>query len=95
MYIWGVILTGKLRGYRRWQRSDAINLALAEAAGKYKQCCALKEAKTPVALRIVVAVVAVFLLGGLVVFLTNIDDYDPNASSTAGRVWSEEHGHWH
>ena len=47
------------------------------------------------ALRIVVAVVAVFLIGGLVVFLTNIDDYDPGANATAGRVWSEEHGHWH
>ena len=62
---------------------------------KYKKCCAMKKTKTPVALRIVVAVVAVFLIGGLIVFLTNIDDYDPNASSTAGRVWSEEHGHWH
>ena len=47
------------------------------------------------ALRIVAAVVAVFLIGGLVVFLTNIDDYDPHANPTAGRVWSEEHGHWH
>ncbi len=62
---------------------------------KYKKCCANKEAKTPMALRIVAAVVAVFLIGGLVVFLTNIDDYDPHANTTGGRVWSEEHGHWH
>ncbi len=62
---------------------------------KYKKCCALKQDNTSWPLRIVAAVVAVFLVGGLVVFLTSIDDYDPNVSSTAGRVWSEEHGHWH
>ena len=62
---------------------------------KHKKCCANKEAKTPMALHVVAAVVAVFLIGGLVVFLTNIDDYDPAANASAGRVWSEEHGHWH
>ncbi len=62
---------------------------------KFKKCCALKKARTPIGLRIVVAVVAIFLIGGLVVFLTNIDDYDPDASASAGRVWSEEHGHYH
>ena len=62
---------------------------------KYKKCCALKSEKTPIGLRIVVVVVAVFLIGGLVVFLTNIDDHDFSANATAGRVWSEEHGHWH
>ena len=62
---------------------------------KYKKCCALKREKTPIGLRIVAAVVAVFLIGGLVVFLTNIDDHDFSANATAGRVWSEEHGHWH
>ena len=62
---------------------------------KYKKCCATKEAKTPIGLRIVAAVVAVFLIGGLVVFLTNIDDYDASATPGPGRVWSEEHGHWH
>ena len=62
---------------------------------KYKKCCANQEAKTPMGLRIVVAVVAVFLIGGLVVFLTNIGDHDFSANPTAGRVWSEEHGHWH
>jgi len=62
---------------------------------KYKKCCALKKDKTSLGMRIVVAVVALCLLGGLVVFLTSIDEYDPGAASTAGRVWSEEHGHWH
>ena len=62
---------------------------------KYKKCCALKKDKTPLGMRIAVAVVAVCLLGGLVVFLTSIDEYDPSAASTAGRVWSDEHGHWH
>jgi len=60
---------------------------------KYKRCCALKSEKTPLTLRIVVALVAISLLGGLVIILTTMDDIDPNA--TGGRVWSEAHGHWH
>lgn len=62
---------------------------------KYKKCCALKKGKTPLGLRIVATVVTVILLGGLIVFLTSVDDYDPGAVSTGGRVWSEAHGHWH
>ena len=62
---------------------------------KYKKCCAVKKNRTSWPLRIVAAVVTVFLVGGLVVFLTAIDDHDPSAIPTAGRVWSEEHGHWH
>lgn len=62
---------------------------------KYKKCCESKEAKTPISLRIVAAVVAVAMVSGLVIFLTSVDDYDPSANTTAGRVWSEEHGHWH
>lgn len=64
---------------------------------KYKKCCALKKDDTPLGMRIGVGLLAVVLLGGLVVFLTSIDDYEPGASSTpgAGRVWSEEHQHWH
>ncbi len=62
---------------------------------KHKKCCARQSKKTPIGMRIVVAVVAVFLVGGLMVFLTNIGEHDFSTSATAGRVWSEEHGHWH
>ncbi|MDE0363146.1 MAG: SEC-C metal-binding domain-containing protein, partial [Rhodospirillaceae bacterium] len=46
---------------------------------KYKKCCAQKVEKTPIGMRIMIAVVAVFLISGLMVFLTNIDDHDPSA----------------
>ena len=62
---------------------------------KYKKCCAQKVEKTPIGMRIMIAVVAVFLISGLMVFLTNIDDHDPSAGPGPGLVWSEEHGHWH
>jgi hypothetical protein len=44
-------------------------------------------------MRIAIALVAVCLLGGLILILTSIDDIEPGAP--AGRIWSEEHGHWH
>lgn len=62
---------------------------------KYKKCCVQNIEKTPIGMRIMITVVAVFLISGLVVFLTNIDDHDPSASPGPGLVWSEEHGHWH
>lgn len=62
---------------------------------KHKKCCALKGKRTPLSLRIVAGVVAILLVGGLIVFATSIGDHDFSTSSTAGRVWSEEHGHWH
>ncbi|MBD08161.1 MAG: hypothetical protein CMD70_05520 [Gammaproteobacteria bacterium] len=64
---------------------------------KYKKCCFLKRDNMSISMRIVVGVVATILTGGLIVFLTSVDEYDPGASSsaTAGRVWSEEHQHWH
>ena len=64
---------------------------------KYKKCCFLKRDHMSISMRIVVGLVATILTGGLIVFLTSIDEYDPGAatSTTAGRVWSEEHQHWH
>ncbi len=47
-------------------------------------------------MRVVASLVTIILVGGLIVFLTSVDEYDPGATSaTAGRVWSEEHQHWH
>lgn len=60
---------------------------------KYKRCCALKASKTSLQLRLVIGLVAVFLLGGLVLILTSVDDIEPGGPP--GRVWSAEHGHWH
>ena len=60
---------------------------------KYKKCCANKTARMSVSMRLAVVAVAVCLIGGLILILTQIDDFEPGAP--AGRVWSPEHGHWH
>ena len=60
---------------------------------KYKRCCANKAARMAVSMRFAIAAVAVCLIGGLILILSQLDDFEP--SSTAGRVWSPEHNHWH
>ena len=47
-----------------------------------------------VSMRLAIAAVAVCLIGGLILILSQLDDFDPSAS-TAGKVWSPEHNHWH
>jgi len=44
-------------------------------------------------MRFAIAAVAVCLIGGLILILTQLDDFEPSA--TAGKVWSPEHNHWH
>lgn len=64
---------------------------------KYKHCCALKESRARSQRSLWTGVlVALVLLGGL--FLAGVaftDDDGPRDGATNGRVWSEEHGHWH
>lgn len=66
---------------------------------KHKQCCAGKAAwhQRPT---VTAALVALFLVGSLVlagVVITGDDTASPGAPGEAppGKVWSEEHGHWH
>jgi len=60
---------------------------------KYKRCCALKAGKTSWGSRIVISVVALMLLGGAVYMLTSLNE--GSDTIRPGRVWSDEHGHWH
>ena len=64
---------------------------------KYKKCCFLKRNQMSMSMRIVAGLVATILIGGFLVFVTSVDEYDPGAatSTTAGRVWSDAHQHWH
>ena len=61
---------------------------------KFKQCCVNKAEKMSVSMRMAIAAVACCLIGGLILLLTQIDDFEPSAVP-AGRVWSPEHGHFH
>lgn len=64
---------------------------------KYKHCCALKESRARSQRSLWTGVlVALVLLGGL--FLAGVaftSDDGGREGGTSGRVWSEEHGHWH
>ena len=61
---------------------------------KYKRCCLVKSQKTSLANRILFSVVTIILLGGVLLFLTNLDEFTHSEGGPA-RVWSEAHGHWH
>ncbi|HEX6998661.1 MAG TPA: SEC-C metal-binding domain-containing protein [Gammaproteobacteria bacterium] len=62
---------------------------------KYKHCCALKAQKTPLVNRVVMSAIALMLLTGAVVMLTQLDELGSDEPTGPRRVWSEEHGHWH
>lgn len=63
---------------------------------KYKRCCALKQQRQlSVGGWITLSIVALMLTVGAVVMLTSLDELRSGASAPPGRVWSEEHGHWH
>jgi hypothetical protein len=61
---------------------------------KYKHCCALKPAKTSLAGRVAVSLIALMLAGGALVMLLSLDDLDAEGTGPR-RVWSPEHQHWH
>ena len=66
-----------------------------ESGKKYKQCCEGKqETKSNRWFTVAMALVVILLVVGIVRFIlsgTQAGTDDPGA----GRVWSEEHGHWH
>ena len=61
---------------------------------KYKQCCEGKAAEKRTFLMTWIAI-AVGILGILVAVGTVVFTDDPSNDASSGRVWSQEHGHWH
>jgi len=62
---------------------------------KYKKCCVLKEKKASLASRVVISLIGLMLLTGAIVMLMSLDELTSNESAGPGRVWSEEHQHYH
>ncbi len=61
---------------------------------KYKQCCLNKVQTTPITQKLLLVFVILFLgAGALAAFLSLRGD--GNTGDGQGRVWSEEHQHWH
>jgi hypothetical protein len=60
---------------------------------KHKQCCGVKGTPTHRMWNTALILVLVILLGGGAVAIYTAATDEPVAP--AGKVWSEEHGHWH
>lgn len=65
------------------------------SGNKYKHCCAGKAKRTPQSTWTGVLVALVLLGGLLFAGVTLMQDDGERGGATDGRVWSEEHGHWH
>ena len=63
---------------------------------KYKQCCLGKEAAMPLYQKLLIALLALILVGGLLQVVSSLRNHEPGAGGQqGGKVWSEEHQHWH
>jgi len=60
---------------------------------KYKQCCLDKQSSSTVFQKLLALLVALIIVGGLIGVVMAFRSHEP--SSGPGRVWSEEHQHWH
>ncbi len=59
---------------------------------KYKQCCEAKAERMSPAMWLAAAGVAGIIVAGIVLGMSS---FHADAGPGAGRVWSEEHGHYH
>jgi hypothetical protein len=59
---------------------------------KFKHCCEAKRQSMSLAMRVALVAAAGALIAGIVL---GVSSFDANTGPGAGRVWSEEHGHWH
>jgi hypothetical protein len=64
---------------------------------KYKQCCMNKQiAKGQNRVQLAWILIGMLLLAGAVgMFAGMFNEHSSSASGGEGRVWSEEHGHYH
>ncbi|MCA1583612.1 MAG: SEC-C domain-containing protein [Acidobacteria bacterium] len=60
---------------------------------KYKKCCETRRPGNRLSMLMLLTVGAA-MVGALWLGLSSLMD-DSVSSSTPGRVWSAEHGHWH
>lgn len=60
---------------------------------KYKHCCLKKKAATPTAQKLLIATLALLLAGAIFAIISTATADGPQ--DMQGKVWSEEHQHWH
>ena len=64
---------------------------------KYKNCCRNKSAAMPLSQKLIAALVGLILIGGLIIGIATMTGSKDHMGLDAGkgRVWSDEHQHWH
>ena len=60
---------------------------------KYKHCCLDTTVSMPPRQKLLIALIALIVVTGLIMAITSFNT--PDSDPGAGRVWSEEHQHWH
>ena len=64
---------------------------------KFKNCCRNKSVSMPLSQKLLIALLGLILVGGLAIGIATIKSNKGHTGldSGKGRVWSEEHQHWH
>ena len=59
---------------------------------KYKHCCLSRNSSWSRNQKLIFSSIVLLLIGVAILIVLTIRDFQPGQS---GRVWSEEHQHWH
>ena len=62
---------------------------------KFKRCCLNKQQAMPLSTKLLVGMILIILVSGLVTAVASFIGTDTSADPHQGKVWSEEHQHWH
>ncbi len=62
---------------------------------KYKHCCLAKSAAMPQQYKLLIALIVLIFVVGIIMAVSTFVSHDSVTGPGPGRVWSEEHQHWH
>jgi hypothetical protein len=67
------------------------------SGAKYKNCCLNKARTMPVYQKILIGLLALLMAVGVFAMFVSFRSFEPGAGTGPGpgKVWSEEHQHWH
>lgn len=63
---------------------------------KYKHCCLDKQQATPLYQKLFIGLLVLIMAGALIQVFASFRDFESGTvRQQGGKVWSEEHQHWH
>ena len=62
---------------------------------RYKHCCLGNKATSPLATKLLMALVALIMAGGVIAAVVTLRNIEPGMGGAPVKVWSEEHQHYH